>query len=74
MTKKLRQKFENEKSFFIIFKSISVARNCLIPESVPLTLLRMGYFGVAHGWGGDRVKKAPSLKSITHPAVMKLIP
>ena len=29
----------------------------------------MGLFGTAHGWDG---KKAPSLKSITHPTLMKL--
>ena len=26
----------NEKAFFIIFKGLSVAKNCLGPESVPL--------------------------------------
>ena len=26
-----------EKAFFIIFKGLSVAKNCLRPESVPLT-------------------------------------
>ena len=46
MTKKLRQKFkyiENKKSFwgeikafFIIFKELSIAKNCLRPESAPL--------------------------------------
>ena len=46
MTKKSRQKhkyLENEKSFlgeiksfFIIFKGLSVAKNCLRPESAPL--------------------------------------
>ena len=46
MTKKLRQTFkylENEKifqgeikSFFIIFKGISFAKNCHRPESAPL--------------------------------------
>ena len=48
MTKKSRQKhkyLENEKSFlgeiksfFIIFKGLSVAKNCLRPESAPIIL------------------------------------
>ena len=50
MTKKLRQKLkylENEnsiwgeiKAFFIILKGLSVAKNCLRPESAPLTFIR----------------------------------
>ena len=35
-----------------------------------LTLFKMGIFGAAHGWGG--AKRPPSLKSVTHPAMMKL--
>ena len=35
MTKKVREKFKY--AFFIIFKGLSVAKNCLRPESVPLT-------------------------------------
>ena len=31
--------------------------------SVTLTLFRMGYFGAAHRWGGD--KKTPSLGKVT---------
>ena len=48
MTKKSRQKLkylENEKSigmkqkaFFINFKGLSVAKNCLRPESAPLSM------------------------------------
>ena len=34
-----------------------------------LTLFRMGLFGAAHGWGGD--KKAPSLNN-TYPTMIKL--
>ena len=34
-----------EKTFFIIFKGLSVAKNCLIPESVPLM-----YFPDAVNW------------------------
>ena len=38
MTKKQRQKFEYlENAFFIIFKGISVTKNCLTPDSAPLT-------------------------------------
>ena len=29
----------------------------------------MGFFGAAHGWGE---KGPPSLKSVTHPTMMKL--
>ena len=29
----------------------------------------MGFFGAAHGWGA---KRSPTLKSVTHPATMKL--
>ena len=29
-----------------------------------LTLFRMGFFGAAHGWGGDQKAPPPSLKSI----------
>ena len=36
-----------------------------------LTLFRMGFFGPAHGWGGGQ-KGLPSLKSVTHPTMMKL--
>ena len=32
----------------------------------PLTLFRMGFLGAAHGWGGGRAKRPPSLKSVTH--------
>ena len=28
-----------------------------------LTLFKMGFFGAAHGWGGER---SPFLKSVTH--------
>ena len=42
------------------------------PVMVSLTLFRMGFFGAAHGWGGGAAKRAPSLKSVTLPAVMKL--
>ena len=54
MTKKTRQKLKylkNEKSFrdekkafFIIFKELSVAKNCLRPESVPLNNLIEVFF------------------------------
>ena len=37
MTKKSRQK--PKKAFFIIFKELSVAKNCLRPESAPLSNL-----------------------------------
>ena len=30
----------------------------------------MGFFGATHGWG--RPKRPPSLKSVTHPTMMKL--
>ena len=33
-------------------------------QNITLTLFRMGFFGTAHGCGGD--KNAPSLKSVTH--------
>ena len=75
MTKKSRQKlnilktkraFEvKKKAFFIIFKGLSVAKNCLRSESAPITLFRMGIFGAAHGWGGGQ-KGPPTLKSVTH--------
>ena len=45
--------------------SIDRARICL-------TLFRMGFFGAAHGWGGGVQKGPPSLKSVTHPTIMKL--
>ena len=33
----------------------------------PLTLLKMGFFGAAHGWWGEGDKKPPSsIKSVTH--------
>ena len=35
-----------------------------------LTLFKMGIFGAAHGWG--ETKRSPSLKSVTHTAMMKL--
>ena len=49
MTKKTRQKLKisweqkellrwNKKAFFIILKGLSVAKNCLRPESVPLKI------------------------------------
>ena len=38
MTKTSRQKLK-QKAFFIIFIALSVAKNCLRPESVPLNLL-----------------------------------
>ena len=31
----------------------------------------MGFFGAAHGWGGGQ-KGPHSLKSVTHPLMMKL--
>ena len=38
-----------------------------------LTLFRIGFFRAAHGWGGGgRTKRPPSLKSATHPTMMKL--
>ena len=41
--------------------------------SVPLILFRMGFFGTAHGWEGGRGQKGPpSLKSVTHPTIIKL--
>ena len=30
----------------------------------------MDFFGAAHGWGGQ--KGLPTLKSVTHPTMMKL--
>ena len=44
MTKKSRLKLkylENEKSFFIIFKGLSVVSNCLRLESAPLKLIML---------------------------------
>ena len=32
----------------------------------------MDLFGAALGWGGEGVKSPPSLKSVAHPAMMKL--
>ena len=33
----------------------------------------MGFFGAAHGWeGGGGQKGPPSLKSVTHPTIIKL--
>ena len=56
MTQKSRQKLkylENEKSiqgeiqrFFMIFKGLSYAKNCLGPESVHLTTLLKSHFGM----------------------------
>ena len=38
-----------------------------------LTLFRMGFFGAAHEWGGEGVKRPTLLKIChTHPAMMKL--
>ena len=39
---------------------------------MPLTLFRMGFFGAAHGWKRGGGKKAPSLKSVRYPTMMKL--
>ena len=37
----------------------------LIPNI--LTLFRVGFFGAAHGWGGEGEQKGPlSLKCVTH--------
>ena len=38
-----------------------------------LTLFRMGFFGAAHGWGGEGGKKVPLPKIChTYPTVIKL--
>ena len=40
-----------------------------------LTLFRMGFFGAAHGWGGQKgLPSVPPLPKIchTHPTMMKL--
>ena len=39
-----------------------------------LTLFSIGFFKAADGWGwgGGRAKRPPSLKSVTHPTMMKL--
>ena len=39
--------------------------------SVPLKVHGVGIFGAAHGWGRGQ-KGLPSLKSDTHPTMMKL--
>ena len=34
----------------------------------------MDLFGAFHGWGGGGGEKAPSLKSVKHPTMIKLGP
>ena len=77
MTKKSRQKFkylENKKSFygeikvfFIIFKELSVAKNCFRRESASLILEKPGFF-IAKG--RERISPLPSLNSCSD--IMKL--
>ena len=42
-------------------------------QDISLTLFRMGFFGVVHGWGGGGAKRPPLSKIChTYPTVMKL--
>ena len=53
----------SKESLGIKFKEGICAEFCL-------TLFRMGILGAEQGWGG--AKRPPSLKSVTHPTLMKL--
>ena len=45
----------------------------LFSEFFVLTLFGIGFFGAAHGWGGERGKKTLLLNIChTYPAMMKL--